>query len=144
MATTDKKEGSASAQATISASSTTGLASYQDLTPSVDLSNIDSIRLWVKSNVATSAGDLRLRLASAAGCTSASEDIQLPALTAGAWKLTTVGIADATNRTVACVGLVMNTDNGAQTVNLDQIIGQGQATSLVVTLTNALQGEPWT
>ena len=141
--TSDKKEGTGSADLVIAVAYTTGVAAYENLSPSVDLTNIDSIRLWIKSSVATGAGDLRLRLSSTSTCTVAtSEDIQLPALTAATWKRADVAIADATNRTVACVGLVVNTDNGAQTVNLDQIIGRGQATTLVVTLANALQGKP--
>ena len=36
----------------------------------------------------------------------------------------------------------MGTDNGAQLINLDNIYGQGQVTTLLITLTNALEGEP--
>ena len=43
---------------------------------------------------------------------------------------------------IKCVGLNVVTDNAAQTVNLDEIFGRGQATSVVLTLTNALGGEP--
>jgi archaellin len=34
------------------------------------------------------------------------------------------------------------TDNGAQVVNLDKVVAQGQATSILITLTNTLEGEP--
>ena len=43
---------------------------------------------------------------------------------------------------VKCVGLNVATDGGVQTVNLDNVVAQGQATSLLVTLANALEGEP--
>ena len=55
----------------------------------------------------------------------------------------TLAITDNTDMTaIKCVGLNVAKDNGLQTVNLDQIIGQGQATSIVITLQNALGGEP--
>ena len=54
-----------------------------------------------------------------------------------------MAIADNSDMTaIKCVGLNVAVDNAAQTVNLDNIFGVGQGTSLVVTLTNALQGEP--
>ena len=141
--TTDKKEGAASAELAIATDFTTGLAAYEDLSSSVDLSSTDSIQLWVKSSVATAAGDVEVLLDDTAACGSSLETIDLPALVADTWKLATVAITDNSDMSaIACVGLNVATDNGAQTVNLDKIYGRGQATSLLVTLTNALEGEP--
>ena len=122
---------------------TTGLAAYEDITPTLDLSSQDSIQLWIKSTIAVSAGDLGLIIDDTAACGSALETISLPALAANTWKLTTIGITDSITRTaVACVGLNVNTDNGAQTVNIDQVVARGQATNLLITVANAVEGEP--
>ena len=43
---------------------------------------------------------------------------------------------------IKCLGLKAAVDNSAHTVNLDKIFGRSQATSIVMTPTNALGGEP--
>ena len=119
------------------------MAAYSDLAATVDLSSIDSIKLWVKSSTLTASGDIEIVIDNTAACGSALENIDLPVLVAGTWTQVTVGITDNSDMTaVKCVGLNIATDAGAQTVNLDNIVAQGQATSLLVTLANALEGEP--
>ena len=140
---TDKKEGSGSADIAMDVGFTTGLAAYDDLSAAVDLSGTDSIQLWVKSDVATNAGDIQLLVDDTAGCGSNLELVAIPALPANGWKLVNVAITDNSDMTaILCVGLRVNFDNGAQVVNLDKIIGLGQATNVIITLTNALIGEP--
>ena len=113
------------------------------MSSTIDLSGTDSIQLWVKSSVDTSSGDIELVVDDTAACGSTLENIDLPVLVADTWKLVTLAITDNTDMTaIKCVGLNVAKDNGLQTVNLDQIIGQGQATSIVITLQNALGGEP--
>ncbi|MAF53251.1 MAG: hypothetical protein CL694_09620 [Chloroflexi bacterium] len=139
----DKKEGTASADLLIAAGFTTGLVAYEDLSATVDLSSLNAIKLWVKYGTTTVAGDLELVLDDTAGCGSPLENIDLPAQGGGAWKKVSVAIADNDDMTaVACVGLNSTTDYGSQTANLDQIIAQGQASTLFVVLSNALEGEP--
>ena len=141
--TTDKKEGTGSADLNIAAAFGTGLAAYEDLAAPIDLSSIDSVQLWVKSSTSTDSGDIELILDDTAACDSSLENIDIPALVGGTWKRATVAISDNTDMTaIKCVGLNVAVDNAAQTVNLDNVFGVGQGTSLVVTLTNALQGEP--
>lgn len=138
----DKKEGSGSAELVIDDLFATGTAAYIDFTASVDLSSSDSIQLWVKSSVTTSAGDLELILSSNAGCGSPLENIDLPVLVADDWQLANLAIANNSIMTaVRCVGLYVNKDNGEQTVNLDNIFARGQTTSVIITLVNALEGE---
>ena len=140
---TDKKEGTGSADIVIAASSTTGLAAYQDLTPSVDLSSIDSIQMWVKAVTSTTATEIQISLDDTAACGSTLENINIPALVANTWTLVTMAIADNSDMTaVQCVGLTIATDTGSNIVNVDNVFGQGQANFLLVTLTNALEGEP--
>ena len=141
--TTDKKEGTGSADLAVGASFTTGLAAYSDLSATVDLSSIDSVKLWVKYGTTTAAGDLELILDDSAACGSSLENIDLPVLVANTWTSVTVGISDNSDMTaIKCVGLNLTTDDGAQTANLDNIVAQGQATSVLITLANALEGEP--
>ena len=109
----------------------------------MDLSSIDSSQLWVRSSVATASGDIEIVIDDTAACGSSLENLDLPGLVANAWKLVTLAISDNSDMTaVKCVGLNYVTDNGAQVVNLDQVIAQGQATSILITVTNTLSGEP--
>jgi flagellin-like protein len=141
--TTNKKGGTASANIVMTAAATTTLAGYENLASTIDLSSIDSIQLWVRSNIATDANDIEIVLDDTAGCTSPLENVDIPALVATTWKLATLAITDNSDMTaIKCVGLNVAVDNGAQTVNLDKVFGRGQATSVVMTLTNALGGEP--
>lgn len=141
--TPNKKEGTASVNIVMTASATTTLAAYENLDSTIDLSGTDSVQLWVRSSVATDANDIEIVLDDTAGCGSPLENVDIPALVASTWKLANLAITDNSDMTaIKCVGLNIAVDNGAQTVNLDKIFGRGQATSIVMTLTNALGGEP--
>ena len=67
-------------------------------------------------------------------------------LTANTWKDVTVGIAASTARTaVACVGLSVATDlssSSSTKINIDEVVAQGQVTSLVILVANSVKGEP--
>ena len=140
---TDKKEGTASANIVIAATTTTGLVAYDNLNATVDISRLDSIQLWIKYSTTTASGDLELVVDDTANCGSALENIDLPILVANTWNLVTLGISDNSDMTaVKCVGLFLTTDAGTQTARLDNVGAQGQATALLVTLTNTLEGEP--
>ena len=140
--TTAKKEGTAAAQTVLAAAFTTGLAAYDNLNGTVDLSSLDTLEFWVRSSVDTSLGDIEIIIDDSNACGTALENIDIPSLVADTWKLVVVAIADNDDMTaVQCVGLNVATDNGAQTVILDEVRARGQATSLVLTLTNALGGE---
>jgi archaellin len=140
---TDKKEGTASADIVVNADFTTGLVAYKDLDTTVDISKIDSIQLWVKYTTTTASGDLELVVDDSAGCGSVLENIDLPVLVGSTWNLVTLGITDNSDMTaIKCVGLNLTADDGLQTANLDEVVAQGQATALLITLTNTLEGEP--
>jgi flagellin-like protein len=140
---TDKKHGTGSADLLLDASFTTGLVAYDDLNTTVDLSSIDTIDIWIKYGTTTSSGDLELILDDSAGCASSLENIDLPQLAGGTWKLVTLTISDNSDMTaIQCVGINLVTDDGSQTINVDNIVAQGQATTILVTIANALQGEP--
>ena len=141
--TIDKKEGSASADLNIATNFTTGLVAYDDLDSTVDLSSIDSVKMWVKYGTTTASGDIELILDDTAGCGSSLENIDLPVLVANAWKLVTLGITDNSDMTaIKCVGINLVTDDGNQTLNVDHVVAQGQGVSILITVTNTLEGEP--
>ena len=140
---TDKKHGTGSADLLLDAAFTTGLVAYDDLNTTVDLSSIDTIDIWIKYGTTTSSGDIELILDDSAGCASSLENIDLPQLSGGTWKLVTLTISDNSDMTaIQCVGINLVTDDGSQTINVDNVVGQGQATTILVTIANALEGEP--
>ena len=128
--TSDAKEGTASANLLITAAFATGTAAYEDLSSAADFTSIDSVRLWVKSSIATSLGDIEIILDDSTACGTALESIDIPALTANTWTQVSLTISDNTDMSaIACVGLNVITDNGLQTVNLDDIYGEAQTTA---------------
>ena len=140
--TGDKKEGTGSTEAQIAVGFTTGIASYENLSPTVDLSSNDAIEFWIKSSIDQSANDLKFRVSSVADCGTTLEDINIPVLVAATWKRVTLAIADNSDMTaVKCIGLVVGTDNGAANVNIDQVISPGQATTIEFVVTNGVGGE---
>jgi flagellin-like protein len=138
---TDKKEGTYSGELTI-ASSKTGLLAYENISPTIDLSSYDSVRVWLKSDVATTSGQLSLVLDDSEGCSSPLERISLPVLAASTWKSEVVGISASTTRsTVACVGFYLETSLGTQgTLNFDSVVARGQVSSVVLMLANTVEG----
>ncbi len=141
--TTDKKEETGSADIVMDAAFTTQLAAYINLSATINLSAIDSIKLWAKWSTLTASGDIEIVVDDTTGCGSPLENIDIPVLIADAWTNVTLAISDNSDMTaIKCVGFYLAVDSGAQTVNLDSIVGQGQATSLLITLANALEGEP--
>lgn len=67
-------------------------------------------------------------------------------LTADLCKFVIVGITSSTTRTaIACVGLNVATDlsnTSGTKINIDEIVGRGQMTSIVILLANSIKGEP--
>jgi flagellin-like protein len=143
---TDKKQGTYSGDMAVAASQT-GLLAYEAISPTLDLTNHDSIQMWVKSSVAVNtAGNVQLRISDSTTCGTSGnyEDINLPVLAANTWKHATVGISAGTTRSsVACVGIVASSAfSSAATINFDDILVRGQITSVVVTVANSVEGEP--
>ena len=139
---TDKKEGSASADLVIASGFDTGTIAYSNLDSPANLSAIDSIQLWIKYSTTTASGDLELILDDSENCGSSLENIDIPVLVINTWKSVTLPISDNSDMTaIKCVGINLVTDHGAQTLNVDDVVAQGQATNLIITITNTLGGE---
>jgi len=136
---TDKRKGTNSVAITIATAFTTGVAAYENF-GALDISSYTQLHFFVKSTVATSAGQLRIRLSEQnAGATGATyADYNVPALTAGEWKEVSVDLdaPDASDggtypddlNAVLSVSLVVVTDIGAQEVNIDDVLATTEFT----------------
>lgn len=150
---TDKKEGTGSADIDVKTAFTTGLAAYMNVS-STDLTDQTQISLWIKSATTTVAGQIELVLDETTNCSAPEAHIDMPALTANTWKLVTAAITQADGSTavtnankdaIICVGIEIETDletDANVTVNVDQVQAVGLITTLVIGVTNAVEGEP--
>lgn len=143
--TSDYKEGTGSIALTIDNAFTTGLAAYTDFS-AVDLTSPQhySVQLWIKSDTDLAAGVLQLVLDESAGCGSAEETLDLPALTADTWTNPVLTLAAETaDNAILCAGIQVATDTGATVVvNIDNIEAPEEVTELNFVVANALNGEP--
>ena len=119
--TEDYKRGSASNKFVIAAGASAGDIATDSIT-SVNLAKYDYIEFWIKSTVATSAGNLKILLDDTASCASPIETLNVPALTANTWKYCRVALSNPhTDTAIISVGLEYDSDLGACTVHLDDI-----------------------
>ena len=120
--TEDYKVDSTSQKITINAGFETGLAAYRNNALG-DKSAYAFVRLWIKSSVATVAGDLQFLIDDSQGCASAKETLDIPALLADTWTVVILkATAPATKmNSIASLGISVATDNGAQVVHIDDI-----------------------
>jgi hypothetical protein len=119
--TEDKKQGTGSNKFIVAAAATGGELATDAIT-SKDISGYDYIEFWVKSTVATSAGNVKLHLDDTASCVSPVESISIPALTADTWTF----VRDQIDNPELCsaiisVGLEYDAEIGACTVWIDDI-----------------------
>ena len=89
---------------------------------SLDLSGYDTVEFWIKSTVALTAGQLRLRLSASASAAATTEELAIPATSAGTWTRHQVALANPQSDTaIISVGLIHTSDIGAATVWLDEV-----------------------
>ena len=119
--TQDRKQGSQSLKMVIAAGASAGDFVTDSIT-STDLSKYDYVELWVKSTVATSAGNLKLLLDNSASCASPLETLSIPALSADTWTYCRVALANPeTDTAIISIGFEYDSDLGACTVWIDDI-----------------------
>jgi len=119
--TQDRKQGSQSLKMVIAAGASAGDFVTDSIT-STDLSRYDYVELWVKSTVATSAGNLKLLLDNSASCASPLETLSIPALSADTWTYCRVALANPeTDTAIISIGFEYDSDLGACTVWIDDI-----------------------
>ena len=116
--TEDYKTGSASNKIVIAAGASAGDTASDTIT-TVDISKYDYLEFWIKSSVATSAGNLKIHLVDAGGI---EESLDVPALTANVWKYCRVAlVAPYDNTAITQVRFEYDSDLGACVVHLDDI-----------------------
>ena len=103
---------------------TTGLAAYWP-TGTIDLSGYQQVSFWIRQNSGTigAAAAVDLRLCSDAAGVTAVNTINIPNLgVINRWMPVTVDLATNLGSSIQSIALYVNTDNGAQTFLLSNII----------------------
>ena len=119
--TEDKKQGTASNKMVVAVGASAGDL-VTDSIASKDISKYDYIEFWIKSTVATSAGNIKIHLDNTANCASPLESVNVPALTEDTWKFVRVALSNPElNTAIISVGLEYDADIGACTIWLDDI-----------------------
>jgi hypothetical protein len=132
--TKDRKQGSQSLKMVIADGASAGDFVTDSIT-SLNLSKYDTIEMWVKSTVATSAGNLKLLLDDTASCGSPLETLSIPALSADTWTFVRMSMANPeTDTAIISVGLEYDSDLGACTVWIDDIVAVENDTAEWTTL----------
>jgi len=119
--TEDKKKGTGANKFVIAAGASAGDIATDSI-DSKDISKYDYLECWVKSTVATSAGNLKILLDDTASCATPIETLSVPALSADTWTYVRIALANPeTDTAIISVGLEYDSDLGACTVWLDDI-----------------------
>jgi len=121
---TPTKEHYVSDSIAISAAFTTGKAAYF-ATGTLDLSGYQQVSFWIQqtSGTVSAAGSINLRLCSDTTGDTAVNTINVPARSAtNTWHVFTVDLGTNLGSSIQSIALYVNTDNGAQTFLLSNII----------------------
>ena len=119
------KEGRSSDNINIAAGFTTGLAAYWPTPSSLDLSGYQQVSFWIQQTSGTigAAGAIDLRLCSDTAGVTAVNTISIPNLAvAGRWMPVTVDLGTNLGSSIQSIALYINTDNGAQVFQVNNII----------------------
>ena len=136
--TKDKKQGTQALKMVIASGASAGDFVTDSIT-SKNISGYDYIEMWVKSTVATSAGNLKLLLDDSASCASPLETLSIPALSADTWTFVRMQLSTPELDTaIISVGLEYDSDLGACTVWIDDITAVKNDTAEWATLDRRL------
>jgi len=117
---TDFKVGSNSVKVTITAAGVAGVILCEVIAPGTALPKYTHIEFWIKSSVATAAGDLQILLDDTAKCVSPLETLNVPALTAGVWRHCRLQLNNPQlDILIISLGLKYTVDIGAVEIKLD-------------------------
>lgn len=122
--TSDFKCSDVSDSIAVAAGFTTGLAAYFP-TGTLDLSSKQQVSFWIKQTAGTlgAASSTSLTLCSDAAGVTPVDTINIPAFGAlNQWMPITVDTAGALGAAIESIGFVVNTDNGAQTFLISNVI----------------------
>ncbi|MDI6787396.1 MAG: fibronectin type III domain-containing protein, partial [Planctomycetota bacterium] len=120
---TDRQEGSFSAQLDIDSPFATGLIAYRDLASSLNISARTKVSFWLKASDNLQGGVLSFLMAVVTGCATTVEDLSInTTLNAGAWTFITLTLCNPALLTeLKSVGLKAATDPGPVTILIDKI-----------------------
>lgn len=119
--TQDYKLAPGSNKFVIAGAFTTGVVSSKAIS-SLNLSGYDYVEFWVKSTIATAAGDFTLLLDDTALAVSALETLSIPALVANTWTFVRVALANpALDSAIISVGLNAAVNIAANTVWINDV-----------------------
>ena len=115
------KEGTMSQKISPAAAFTTGILAYRDQALG-DKSGYGVVRLWIKSSIALTAGQLEFVISNSAACATEEENIDIPALAADTWYLFFVAMATPAGiDSIDSLGLKATADFGACDIRIDDI-----------------------
>lgn len=120
---TDAKAGTNSNKFVVAATAVAGDILATEAIPATDISTATDCRFWIKTSVATAAGDLQLLLSEAANAATPAETLNVPALVANTWTYVKVALASAaaSRDAIISVGLKYAVDIGACDIYIDDI-----------------------
>lgn len=116
----DYKVGTSSVKVVITAAGVAGTILTEVVAPGTALPKFTHIEFWIKSSVATAAGDLQILLDDTAKCVSPLETLNVPALVANTWTHVRVALLNPQLDTaIISLGLKYTVDIGACEIHLD-------------------------
>ena len=134
----------------VGAGFTTGLAAYF-ATGTLNLSGYQQLSFWIYQSSGTigALGSIDLRLCSDTAGTTAVNTFNIPAIgTTGQWQVCTVDLGTNLGNSIQSIAFYVNTDNGAQTFLLNNIIAcKASSAADSLTLSSLIgkntSGETW-
>ena len=121
---TDTKEGDVSDSISVTASFTTGKVAHK-ATGTLNLSGYQQVSFWIKQTAGTTivSGDISLRLCSDSSGDTTVNTINIPGIAANSrWLPLTVDLGSNLGSSIQSVALYVDTDRGAQTFLISNII----------------------
>lgn len=141
---TTRKEGANSTQIAPGAAFTTGLAAYEALGASTDFSGYQQVSFWIRQSSGTlgAASSCSIKLCSDTVGATPVDTINIPAIPAlNQWFCVTVDTGGALGAAIQSVAFYVNTDNGAQTFLIDNILACKASSSADSLTLNSLIGK---
>ncbi|RNB52672.1 hypothetical protein EDM57_21025 [Brevibacillus gelatini] len=119
--TFDYKQGSGCLKINMDSNAGVGILASKALSP-IDLRDTTGIKLWVKSNVNTNAGDYSLLLSKSPMSQQPIVTLPFPALVANSWTLITLPFSDVSELyDIISVSVKMNVDMGICSLWIDYV-----------------------
>ena len=116
----DKMVGTSSVKVDIAAAAAAGTILCEVVAPGTALPKFTHLEFWIKSSVATAAGDLQILLDDTVKCGSPLETLNVPALVADKWTHVRVALlTPQLDTAIISLGLKYTVDIGACTIHLD-------------------------